>query len=712
MSSMYRRSIRFLIPLALVVVVVAIPAIAFAQGHVASAVIAEQSKVTLPEMSNDGPALWTSNPSTPQLGSVNILAWTGTDPNHSLNIMQSSDGLTYGGKVTFNESAMGRPAVVAETPPTTFVLAWIGLDPNHSLNLLCQGPACGATTGGYRKITLADSSFTSPALTRFGTHFLLAWTGTDTNHSLNIWSFSLTTSGSGFILNSKTVLSQFSSRATPSIAVNPHNNQLLMSWDATTPAQQVDFATSSNGTAWTQYGLNAITSNAPSGYAVASAAMPTYWMAWRGTDAARSLVAFDTTSFPSWPSSNLTVLNEQALGGPVLGYAGTTGETLLAWTGIDPAHHLNIATLTSAGAATLDQRIDTYVSGLSRTQLIGQTIMIAVCTSSFSADAGNLSKALMQWDVGSAIIYTSCNGGPSEPPTAAGLAQLDHDLQHYANHPGTLLIGIDEEGGTVDRLAPYFGSTPGARQLTNTGYPINAYNQAQTDAGRMRSLGLNVDFAPVVDVDQGGGEGSSRMFGTTVGTVTAFAGAFQYGLQQHGMAGSLKHWPGLGAATGNPDFVLPTINQSQAQMQAIDFPPFANLLYQNPGMVMVTTVLVPAYDSQAPADLSATLVNGVLRGQVGYQGVIVTDALGAQAIITYMQGQGYSNPAQGIAEASVRAFLAGDDLLLCPVSFTDQQAIASAMTQSVQSGRISQARLLAAVHRIIRLKVELGLMSV
>jgi beta-N-acetylhexosaminidase len=709
MHSFHRSGLRVLIPLALVVMVAATPT--FARGHVANAVIAEQSKITLPEMSADGPALWSSNPSTPQLGAVSILAWTGTDPNHSLNIMQSSDGRTFGGKVTFNESAQGHPAVVAITPPTTVVLAWIGTDPNHSLNLLCQGPGCGTVTGGYRKITLADNSFTSPALVRFGSGFLLGWVGTDANHSLNTWSFSLTTSGSGFILLTKTVLSQFSSRATPSIAVNPRTNQLFMSWDATTPAQQVDFATSSNGTTWNQYGLNATTSNAPSGYAVASAAMPAYWLAWRGTDAARSLVVDDTSSFPSWPAGNVTVLNEQALGGPVLGFVGTTGETMLAWTGIDPSHHLNVAMLTSAGVPTLDQRIDASIAGLSRTQLIGQTIMIAVCTSSFSADAGHLSEALMQWDVGSAIIYTSCNGGPTVPPTAAGLTQLDHDLQHYANHPGTLLIGIDEEGGTVDRLAPYYGSTPGARQLANTGYPINAYNQAQTDAGRMRSLGLNVDFAPVVDVDQGGGVGPSRMFGTTVSTVTNFAGAFQYGLQQHGVAGSLKHWPGLGAATGNPDFVLPTINQSQGQMQAIDFPPFANLLYQNPGMVMVTTVLVPAYDSHAPADLSATLVNGVLRGQLGYQGVVVTDALGAQAIITYMRGQGYSDPAQGIAEASVRAFLAGDDLLLCPVSFTYQQAVASAMTQAVQSGRISQSRLLAAVHRIIRLKVELGLMT-
>jgi beta-N-acetylhexosaminidase len=146
-------------------------------------------------------------------------------------------------------------------------------------------------------------------------------------------------------------------------------------------------------------------------------------------------------------------------------------------------------------------------------------------------------------------------------------------------------------------------------------------------------------------------------------------------------------------------------------MRATDFAPFSGLLYQAPGLIMATTVMVPAFDTHNPAMLSPTLMSGVLRGQLGYQGVIVTDALGGQGLIAYMQQQGYSNPMQGIAEATVRAFLAGDDLLLCPLSQADLQAIVTAMTQAVQSGRISSAQLHTSVHRIIRLKVDLGLIS-
>jgi beta-N-acetylhexosaminidase len=360
----------------------------------------------------------------------------------------------------------------------------------------------------------------------------------------------------------------------------------------------------------------------------------------------------------------------------------------------------------TATPPNLDQRIDAYIATLSPAQRIGQTLMLAVYADSYNDD---LDQALTQWQLGSAIVFTQYNGGPLKPTTLAGMQQLVQALKSHATTP--LLLATDQEGGDVDRLAPYFGGTPSARQLADSGDPQNAANQARTDAARMKSLGLNVDFAPVADVDQGGGIGSSRTFGTSVDTVTTYAGAFLDGLQQSGVAGTLKHWPGLGAATGNPDYALPSIDQSQAEMQANDFAPFRNLLSHQPGMVMVTTVMAPAYDTQNPAMLSSTLVDGVLRGQLGYQGVIVTDALDGQGLITYMSQQGYSDPAAGLAEASVRAFLAGNDLIEAPIEQDRLAAVVAAMTQAMQSGRISQARLNTSVHRIIALKVRLGLIS-
>ncbi len=360
----------------------------------------------------------------------------------------------------------------------------------------------------------------------------------------------------------------------------------------------------------------------------------------------------------------------------------------------------------STATASLDARIDAYIAKLTPAQQVGQTLMMAVYADSYNAD---LDQALTQWHIGSAIVFTNYNGGPVMPATLDGMKQLISDLKAHAETP--LLLATDEEGGEVDRLSYYYGQTPAPQDLAATGDPQQAYAQAQTDAQHMRELGLNVDFAPLADVFQGGGIDQSRTFGTTPDDVATYAGAFLDGLQQNGVGGTLKHWPGLGASSGNPDYVLPTVDHTRDQLNAIDFASFKALLGHTPDMIMVTHVIVPAYDDQAPASLSPVLVQQVLRGDLGYAGVVVTDAMDAQGLIQFMQQQGYADPAQGVAEACVRAFLAGDDLIEAPIEQDRLEATVNAMTQAVASGRIPQARLHEALHRIIALKVKLGLLT-
>jgi beta-N-acetylhexosaminidase len=374
--------------------------------------------------------------------------------------------------------------------------------------------------------------------------------------------------------------------------------------------------------------------------------------------------------------------------------------------GIGTVTATSTATATRTPVPNLDQRIDAYIATLTPAQQIGQTLMLAVYANGYDA---NLDQALTQWHLGSAIFFPNYNGGPLTPTTLGGVRQLLSDLKSHADTP--LLLATDEEGGEVDRLSFYYGATDSPHQLAATGDPHRVYLQAQTDAQRMEQLGLNIDFAPLADVDQGGGIDASRMFGSTPGQVSTYAGAFLDGLQQNGVVGTLKHWPGLGASTGNPDFTLPEVTHTRAQLNAIDFAPYRALLPHQPGMIMVTHVIVPAYDQGAPASLSPVLVQQVLRGQLGYQGVVVTDAMDAQGLIAYMKQQGYSDPAQGIAEACVRAFLAGDDLIEAPIEQDRLAAVVAAMTQAVGSGRISPARLHEALHRIIALKVRLGLIK-
>ena len=355
---------------------------------------------------------------------------------------------------------------------------------------------------------------------------------------------------------------------------------------------------------------------------------------------------------------------------------------------------------------SLNQRIDMYIDHLTQAQQIGQLLMLAVYTNGYT---NALNQPLQQWDIANAIVFNQYNGGPLMPTTLSGFSQLVHNLQSHANQ--SLIIATDEEGGIVDRLAPYYGPTPSPQMLAATGNPQQAYAQAQLDAQRLRAAGINTDFAPLADIYQGGAVDRSRMFGTTAGQVTTYAGAFLDGLQQHGIEGTLKHWPGIGSAPANPDYGLPTITHTQAQLNAIDFASFRALLSHHPGMIMVTHVLVPAYDQHEPASLSPVLINQVLRGQLGYSGVVVTDAMDALGLIQFMQQQGYQNPAQAIAEASVQALLAGNDIVECPIEPDRLAAVVSALTTAVRSGRISQERLRQSLRRIIALKVRMGLIT-
>ena len=365
-----------------------------------------------------------------------------------------------------------------------------------------------------------------------------------------------------------------------------------------------------------------------------------------------------------------------------------------------------VHTPTPTPIATLAQRIDAYIDHLTPTQQIGQLLMLPVYVNGYSAA---LNQPLQQWDIANAIVYNQYNGRPLMPSTLSGWTQLVHDLQAHANQ--TLIIATDEEGGNVDRLAPYYGPTPSPQQLAATGNPQQAYAQAQLDAQRLLASGINTDFAPLADVAQGGAVDQSRMFGTTPAQVITYAGAFLNGLQQNGVVGTLKHWPGIGSAPANPDYGLPTITKSQAELNAIDFATFRALLSHQPGMIMVTHVMVPAFDPSAPASLSPVLINQVLRGQLGYQGVVITDAMDGGGLFQFMQQQGYSDQAQAIAEASVRAILAGNDIVECPIEPDRLAAVVTTMTTAVQSGRISQERLHQSLRRIIALKVRMGLIS-
>lgn len=339
------------------------------------------------------------------------------------------------------------------------------------------------------------------------------------------------------------------------------------------------------------------------------------------------------------------------------------------------------------------------LAGMSQEQKLGQLIVVEYLGHSYQD--GDLQSMVAQQYVGG-VLYQDSNHNFDPPAnTVDGLAAFSHQVQQDAKIP--LLIGTDQEGGQVNRLAVFHGPLPSAASIAASGDPNNALQQGEQDAKWMQQLGINSDLAPVVDVHTVDPPIlQDRMFGTTPQTVETYAGAFLNGLQQNGIAGCLKHFPGLGALTSDPHLDLPTINSSLSHLEQVDLAPYQAMISKNhPAMIMSTDVLMPAIDPNLPAELSPKAINGLLRQQLGYDGVVITDGL-------YMQG--ISNR-WTLSQAATLAIIAGNDLVEGPYTAAQVASVVTALKLALQDGRLTQARIDQSVQRILQMKIAYGMVK-
>lgn len=308
----------------------------------------EGTKVILGDTSSDGPAI------TTLYAPATLLAWTGTDPNHSLNIMASDDGLQYNYKYTLSDTSLWRPAVAfidsgRGAPYGTIVLAWTGNDPNHTLNIeFIKTPDFTVT----KKITFwGETSFTAPALATINgdvnSDIYLSWAGTDSAHTLNVMHLSTNSEQ-----RDKSTLWGWSSISRPNLAIDhaPNSNSaLILSWTGTN--NRIYFANSADKLHWNMPSNSPLSIQTAWAPAMMSSVAPAYWLAWtgNGTSATHDLNVHYTQTYPSWSDvSMLTTLDESAFSSPALAYNGDgdTHQMLIAWTGTDYYHHLNVAVIT------------------------------------------------------------------------------------------------------------------------------------------------------------------------------------------------------------------------------------------------------------------------------------------------------------------------------------------------------------------------------
>ena len=392
---------------------------------------------------------------------------------------------------------------------------------------------------------------------------------------------------------------------------------------------------------------------------------------------------------PARPSARRLVLTLTAAA-CAIAPAAVSAATPAAGGASDPAR-------TTLAQLSLDQKIgqlfETYAYGSSATTVTPAEA--AANQSLYGVDTP--AEVVAKYHLG-AIIYFAWTDSLHDPTQ---IGTLSNGLQQAAADDGDapLLISTDQEGGNVTRIGqPPFAVSPGNMALGASFSPRDSYDMSHVTGGQLKAVGINVDDAPVSDVNtnpQNAADGP-RSFGDVAGHVAAMVGASVRGYQDAGVAATAKHFPGLGSTTTNTDNGVATSDETVDEIQHNDLPPFQTAIDNGVDEIMAAHIIMPALDpSGAPASVSKPIVTGLLRDQLHYDGVVVTDSLGAAALDSIPTDQ-----------RALQALEAGDDQLLMPEHLG---ASIDAIRQAVQSGAVSTARIDQSVLRILELKSRLGL---
>lgn len=374
---------------------------------------------------------------------------------------------------------------------------------------------------------------------------------------------------------------------------------------------------------------------------------------------------------------------------------GVSTHTALAPTSVATASSPTAGTgMLNAQNAAEVAYINTLISHMSPQEEVGQMIQV-----SFWGE-----KRMQPWmldeiardHIGSVILYGA--NIQSVPQTQTWVRAM----QARAAIP--LFMATDLEGGAVNRISAIAPSLPSAGAMRSRNSPDYARQVGKHEGDLLSSMGITMDFAPVVDVQNvpdGAGILAGRTFGTTPGQVTSLAGAYLDGLQtDHRVVGSLKHFPGLGAVPVDPHHTVYTVHRSLADLWKIDWAPYTSLMASGKvDMVMSTHVIVAAVDPARPATLSRAVITGILRQQMHFDGVIETDAI-------YMLESHYP-----LDQVILQSAQAGNDIISAAYTPAVADLALRILVNAVRNGTLSKTQVDDSVRRILLLKLHYGLLK-
>lgn len=306
-----------------------------------------------------------------------------------------------------------------------------------------------------------------------------------------------------------------------------------------------------------------------------------------------------------------------------------------------------------------------------------------------------IKKLIREHHVGGVILFARNIGTPEE--VLALTTELQREAKN-AGHEKPLLICIDQENGVVRRLGEGATIFPGSMLLGATGRSENAYITGLLTGRELKALGVNWNLAPVLDVNNNPDNPviGVRSYGESASVVSEFGKQAVKGMQDAGVITTLKHFPGHGDTNVDSHLDLPTIAHDMDRLKEIELKPFIDVIEQGADTIMSAHVYFPAIETEenVPATLSKKVITGLLREELGYNGVVTTDCMEMNAI----------SEGIGTAEGAVEALKAGVDLIMISHLQSRQYEAISYVKESLLSGEISEDTINDAYQRVMELK--------
>lgn len=328
-------------------------------------------------------------------------------------------------------------------------------------------------------------------------------------------------------------------------------------------------------------------------------------------------------------------------------------------------------------------------------QKIGQ--MIVAGFPSASCD-GHLTKLIEYHGVGNVILFSRNLGGKGD------IAQMNRSIQELllksVGIPG--LIAVDQEGGMVTRIRRDASFLPGAMAFSAAGITGSARRAGEIEGEELRAMGINMNLAPVMDVNNNPQNPviGVRSYGDSPVRVAEYGADYIRGLQGQGVIATAKHFPGHGDTEVDSHLGLAAVNHPPERLESVELFPFKAAVAGGVDAVMTAHILFPALEPERlPATLSHRVLSGLLRRELGFKGLIITDCLEMKAV----------SDNYGTANAAVMAVKAGADLLCISHSLDAQLEGLRAVKEAVRRGEIPESRIDESVERILDMKRKYGL---